>query len=99
LNFLSLTILHKTELGVMRLGIGDEAALRRAYAEIADAARGHELRGVLVQPMIPGIEVIVGARVDPVVEPLVVVGSGGVLWNWYRTVWRRLRRYRFRKPG
>ena len=73
------TILHKTELGVVKLGIGDEAALRRAYAEIADAARGHELRGVLVQPMIPGIEVIVGARVDPVVGPLVVVGSGGVL--------------------
>jgi acyl-CoA synthetase (NDP forming) len=73
------TILHKTELGVVRLGVGDEADLRRAYAEIAAAARGHELRGVLVQPMVPGTEVIVGARVDPVVGPLVVVGSGGVL--------------------
>ena len=73
------TIPHKTELGVVRLGIADEAALRRAYAEIAAAARGHELRGMLVQRMIPGVEVIVGARVDPVVGPLVVVGSGGVL--------------------
>jgi len=73
------SIPHKTELGVVRLGIADEADLRRAYAEIAIAARGHELRGVLVQPMVPGVEVIVGARVDPVVGPLVVVGSGGVL--------------------
>jgi acyl-CoA synthetase (NDP forming) len=73
------TILHKTELGVVRLGIADEAALRRAYAEIVAAAMGHELRGVLVQPMIPGMEVIVGARVDPVVGPVVLVGSGGVL--------------------
>jgi acyl-CoA synthetase (NDP forming) len=73
------TILHKTELGVVRLGIADEADLRRAYAEIAAAARGHELRGVLVQPMVRGVEVIVGARVDPVVGPLVVVGLGGVL--------------------
>ena len=73
------TILHKTELGVVRLGIADEAALRRAFAEIAAAAVGQDLRGVLVQPMIPGTEVIVGARVDPVVGPLVVVGSGGVL--------------------
>jgi acyl-CoA synthetase (NDP forming) len=73
------TILHKTELGVVRLGVADEAQARRAYAEITAAARGHALRGVLVQPMIPGIEVIVGARVDPVVGPLVVVGSGGVL--------------------
>jgi acyl-CoA synthetase (NDP forming) len=73
------TILHKTELGVVRVGIADEAAVRRHYAEIVVAARGHELRGVLVQPMIEGAEVIVGARIDPTVGPLVVVGSGGVL--------------------
>jgi acyl-CoA synthetase (NDP forming) len=73
------TILHKTELGVVRLGIGDDATLERAYGEIVAAAKGHELRGVLVQPMLPGVEVIVGARVDPVVGPVVLVGSGGVL--------------------
>jgi acyl-CoA synthetase (NDP forming) len=73
------TILHKTELGVVKLGIADDKALQQAYEEILAAAKGHELRGVLVQPMIAGVEVIVGARVDPVVGPLVVVGSGGVL--------------------
>jgi acyl-CoA synthetase (NDP forming) len=73
------TILHKTELGVVKLGIADDAALARACAEIEAAGKGHELRGVLVQPMIPGVEVIVGARVDPVVGPVVLVGSGGVL--------------------
>jgi len=75
----SATIPHKSELGVVKLGLGDEAALRRAYAQIEAAARGHELRGVLVQPMLSGVEVIVGARVDPVVGPVVLVGSGGVL--------------------
>jgi acyl-CoA synthetase (NDP forming) len=73
------TILHKTELGVVKVGIADDASLRRAYGEIEAAARGHELRGVLVQPMIAGVEVIVGARVDPVVGPVLLVGSGGVL--------------------
>ena len=73
------SILHKTELDVVRLGIGNEAELRPAYAEIVANARGHELHGVLVQPMVPGAEVIVGARVDPAVGPVVVVGSGGVL--------------------
>jgi acyl-CoA synthetase (NDP forming) len=73
------TILHKTELGVVRLGLADEAALRTAYEEIVAAAQGHVLRGVLVQPMIPGMEIIVGARIDPVVGPVVLVGSGGVL--------------------
>jgi acyl-CoA synthetase (NDP forming) len=73
------TILHKTELDVVRLGIANEAELRPAYAEIVSAARGHRLHGVLVQPMVPGVEVIAGARVDPAVGPVVVVGTGGVL--------------------
>jgi len=73
------TILHKTELGVVRLNVADEAGVRRHYAEIQAAARGHELAGVLVQPMAGGVEVIVGARTDPAVGPVVVVGSGGVL--------------------
>jgi len=37
------------------------------------------LNGVLVQPMIPtGVEVMVGARVDPLLGPLIVVGFGGI---------------------
>lgn len=77
-------ILHKTEAGGVRLGVTDEAALRRAFEEIIAAARRHapdaELRGVLVQPMARrGVEVIIGARVDPLVGPIVVVGLGGIL--------------------
>jgi len=72
-------ILHKSELGVVKVGIADDKTLRQAYGEIESAARGHDLRGVLVQPMIAGVEVIVGVRVDPVVGPVVLVGSGGVL--------------------
>ncbi|MGQ0654381.1 MAG: acetate--CoA ligase family protein [Betaproteobacteria bacterium] len=73
------TIPHKTELGVVKLGLADEAAVRRAWEEIAARAKGHELTGILVQPMLAGTEVIVGAKIDPSVGPLVVVGSGGVL--------------------
>ncbi|HVJ55066.1 MAG TPA: acetate--CoA ligase family protein [Aliidongia sp.] len=77
-------IAHKTEAGVVRLDLRDEAAVRRAYREIMAAAARVEprpkIRGVLVQPMIPaGLELVVGARVDPQFGPLVVVGMGGVL--------------------
>lgn len=73
------TILHKTELGVVRLDVADEAGVRRHHAQIVAAARGHELAGVLVQPMVRGVEILVGARMDRSVGPVVVVGSGGVL--------------------
>lgn len=75
---------HKTEAGVVRLGLADEAALRRAYAEVmanaAKVARPEAIDGVLVQPQVPsGLEVLVGARIDPLFGATVVVGLGGVM--------------------
>ena len=38
------------------------------------------INGVLVQPMVPqGTEIMVGAKVDPLFGPMVVVGLGGIL--------------------
>jgi hypothetical protein len=75
---------HKTEAGVIRLNLRSSEEVRAGYAAVmANAARVSpppRLNGVLVQPMVPaGIEVMIGARVDPLFGPLVVVGLGGVL--------------------
>lgn len=77
-------ILHKTEAGLVKLGLNSAAEVERAYEEIMQAVAAispkPEFRGVVVQPMIPrGVEVMVGARHDPQFGPLVVVGLGGVL--------------------
>ena len=77
-------IAHKTEAGVIRLDLRDAAALRRAYDEITEAAARvtprPRINGVLVQPMAPkGVELVIGARIDPQFGPLILVGSGGVL--------------------
>ncbi len=75
---------HKTEAGVIRLDLPDAAAVRAAFAEVmANAGRAAPdapVNGVLVQPMVPrGIEIVVGARRDPLFGPTVLVGLGGVL--------------------
>ena len=73
---------HKSDLGLVRLGLVGDDAVRAAAAELLAAARGHglEVRGLLVEPMAePGVELIVGLRRDASFGPAVVVGLGGVL--------------------
>ena len=77
-------IAHKTEAGVIRLNLKDESEVREGFAAVMASARAvrpaARLNGVLVQPMIPpGIEIMVGARIDAQLGPLVVAGFGGVL--------------------
>jgi acetyl-CoA synthetase len=75
---------HKTEAGVIRLNLRAADEVRVGYAAVmANAAKvspAPRINGVLVQPMVPqGIEMVVGARNDPLFGPLVVVGLGGIL--------------------
>jgi acetate---CoA ligase (ADP-forming) len=77
-------IVHKTEAGAVALGLRSTVELRAAYDRIMSNAKAHapqaQIRGVLLQPMVPqGIEVVAGVRVDPGMGPLVVVGFGGIL--------------------
>ena len=77
-------IAHKTEAGVVRLGLRDEAAVRDAYHAVLQAAArtapAAPINGVLVQQMVgTGIELVVGVRRDPQFGALVMVGLGGVL--------------------
>lgn len=76
------SIAHKTEAGGVRLNIAGEGGLRLAYAEIVASVSKvtSDISGVLVQPMAQqGVEVIFGARVDPVAGAVVLVGLGGVM--------------------
>ena len=73
------TILHKTEVGGVALDLTDEGAIRKVYSEWLSRL-GADLTGVLVQEMVPGgVEVVVGAMIDPTFGPLILYGSGGIL--------------------
>jgi acetyl coenzyme A synthetase (ADP forming)-like protein len=73
------TILHKTEVGGVRLDLADEPAVRKACRDL-QARLGSGLSDFLVQTMVPGgVEVIVGLTQDPTFGPLVLYGSGGTM--------------------
>jgi acetyl-CoA synthetase (ADP-forming) len=74
-------IAHKTERGLVRLGLADPEAARAAAAELLDAATPADGEvGVLVAPMLRATrELIAGIARDPQFGPTVVLGVGGVL--------------------
>jgi len=70
---------HKTEQGLVRLGLHDEAAALEAYDAISAALAGRA-GGVLVQEMITGgRELALGLVRDPDFGPCVMFGLGGIL--------------------
>lgn len=71
---------HKSEHGLVALGLNDEAALRTAFAHQAQTLGKLDVRdgAWLVARMRRGLhECALGARVDPVLGPVVMIGSGG----------------------
>ncbi|MFM9446099.1 acetate--CoA ligase family protein [Streptomyces acidiscabies] len=75
-------IAHKTELGLVKIGLTSASQVRDAYRELTDIARYEDvaLDGVLVCQMVAqGVEMVVGVSHDALFGPTVTVGLGGVL--------------------
>ena len=69
-------IQHKSDVGGVKLGLADEAAVRDAYADIAERLGPQ----VVVAAMAPaGVEVALGIVRDATFGPLVLVAAGGIL--------------------
>ncbi|MFE6848556.1 acetate--CoA ligase family protein [Streptomyces sp. NPDC057686] len=73
---------HKTELGLVKIGLTSASQIRDAYRELTDIARYEDvpLDGILVCQMVErGVEMVVGVTQDDLFGPTVTVGLGGVL--------------------
>jgi acyl-CoA synthetase (NDP forming) len=74
---------HKSDVGGVRLGLADEAAVREAVVDLFGLAEG---AGVLLQRQHEGVELLVGGLRDPEFGPVVMAGLGGVLVETWRDV-------------
>ena len=74
-------IAHKTERGLVRLGVADAAAVERAAVDLLARATSEDGDvGLLVSEMVSGNrELIAGVVRDPPFGPCVMLGVGGVL--------------------
>jgi acetyltransferase len=76
-------ILHKSDIGGVKVGVSDAAMARDTYELIEYRARKYSsearIWGVLVQEMVrKGREILVGVTSDPQFGPLIAVGMGGI---------------------
>jgi acyl-CoA synthetase (NDP forming) len=95
LKVVSPDILHKSDVGGVKLGLSGDDAVRGAHAAILDSVRTHRpdarIDGVLVAPMAKkGVECIAGVHCDPVFGPVVMFGLGGVFVEVLKDVSFRL---------
>jgi len=72
-------ILHKSDVGGVRLDVLGDDAVRAAFAAVSAAGGGARVDGVLVSPMrSPGTELLVGVVRDPQWGPILAVALGGI---------------------
>jgi len=67
-------IVHKSEHGAVIVGILGDEEIRSAFQHLRNLPG---FTGLLVEEMIPGIELIVGAKMDDQFGPVILLGMGG----------------------
>jgi acyl-CoA synthetase (NDP forming) len=85
-------ILHRSDHGLVRLGVSGPAAVKATFAELVEAASGLDggtarVDGVLVcETAEPGVECVVGVAHDELFGPVVMFGLGGLFVEVFEDV-------------
>jgi acyl-CoA synthetase (NDP forming) len=91
MKVMSADIPHKTEAGVIKLGVRSETELEASFGEIIEKAKKFKadvkIDGVLVQEMAEkGVELIIGMKRDAGFGPVIMFGLGGILVEVFKDV-------------
>lgn len=83
LKIVSPDIVHKSDVGGVKVNVKSEEEAVKCFNEIIENARKYapnaRIAGVLVQEMVPSaLEVIIGATRDPTFGPVLMFGLGGI---------------------
>ncbi|MCS7244549.1 MAG: acetate--CoA ligase family protein [candidate division WOR-3 bacterium] len=90
LKVLSSEIVHKFDIGGIKLNIRNEKELEIAFSEMLEKFND-KIDGIIVQKMISkGYEVIVGAKRDKKFGPIVLFGLGGIYVEVFKDISFRL---------
>jgi acyl-CoA synthetase (NDP forming) len=80
-------VMHKADKGGVVVGIDSDEKITELYKRFC---RIEGFTGMLIEPMITGVELIVGAKIDYQFGPVILMGIGGTGVEIYRDVVLRM---------
>jgi acyl-CoA synthetase (NDP forming) len=94
MKIVSPQVIHKTEVGGVRVNIATGAEVKSTYEDIVKGVLEQvphaEINGILIEEMVSGTELIVGTTTDPQFGPMIMFGIGGIFVEVYKDVSFRL---------
>ena len=94
MKIVSPQVIHKTEVGGVRVNIASENEVRDTFEDIVKGVMEKvpeaEINGILMEEMASGTELIVGTTTDTQFGPMIMFGIGGIFVEVYKDVSFRL---------
>jgi len=89
LKISSSKISHKTEVGGVKINVNSDLEVKE-YFDQASKKLSNKLEGIIIQPMVKGVEIILGVKKDENFGHLIMFGLGGVFTEITKDVSFRL---------
>lgn len=90
LKVVSPQVVHKSDVGGVKVGISSEAELLSAIKEmntnIVQKVKGAKIKGYLLGEMVSGQQVIMGLKRDPQFGAVIMLGMGGIYTEVFKDV-------------
>jgi acyl-CoA synthetase (NDP forming) len=94
MKIVSPDIVHKTEVGGVKVGLTDEPEVGRAHDAMMASVKAKRpdarVKGVVIEEMVKGTELIIGSSCDAQFGRMLMFGMGGVFVEIYKDVSFRL---------
>ncbi|HKL98172.1 MAG TPA: acetate--CoA ligase family protein, partial [Methanocorpusculum sp.] len=95
MKIVSPQIIHKSDAGGVIVGIKTDAEAKKAFNKIVTSAKAYdasaEIEGIIVEEMAkPGLELLIGGKIDPAFGRVLTFGLGGTLVEFYKDVGIRI---------
>lgn len=95
MKIVSPQIIHKSDAGGVIAGVKTDEEAKAAYNKIVTSVKAYnpeaEIKGIIVEEMAePGLELIIGGKIDPAFGRVITFGLGGTLVEFYKDIGIRI---------